>query len=84
MVVARSPSHSMELGCAMPPQPVAVTGLERSCGSSTISKIGMQAPTGSATRLVQGAAILPELQVQDASRNYSIGKWAREGIVAIK
>lgn len=59
-------------------------GLEGCLGSSVMSKIGVQAPTVSAAMLVQGAAVLPGSQVQDASRNYSIWQSAHEGIVAIK
>lgn len=57
--------------------PVAVMALEGGLGDSMMSKIGMQAPTGSAPMPVQGAAILPGALVQDASRNYGVWQSAQ-------
>lgn len=75
MVVARSLSHQHGVGLCQGPaalwaHPVAVMGLEGGLGSSMMSKTGVQAPIGHVP--LQGAAILPGAQVQDANRNYSI------------
>lgn len=77
MVVARSLAHQHGVGSCQAPtaleaQPVAMMSLGCGLGSSLMSKIGVQALTWSAPVPVQGAAVLPGAQVQDASRNDNI------------